>query len=200
VTPSSPRNAAFVLGQRSGNGIDISMPYSATLTQSCSHDDRAGSLRSAVVSRHNLKSHRPHPSPCLPPWASAAASSRRWLKRSRPDQSHGRRLLAAARLWRRLQEHHAFVAQAPTVMCGRGSGPLRRLSSQASIESPPHACQRNSRRSTAPPIVTSTGGTKMPAMPAAASGGDTSQCFDLVVIRQTPKKQLPISCGGTRPN
>jgi hypothetical protein len=91
-----------------------------------------------------------------------------------------------------------LLAQAPTVIAAE-EAPIAQAVF-ASYRVPAAMLQRKLAPFTAPPVVTTTGGARMPAMPAASSGGDTSQCFDLVVIRQTPRNQLPMSCGGTRPN
>ena len=190
------RNAAFVLGQRSGNGIDISMPYSATLTQKFTMMIEQGvALGGGQPPQLKITSATPI---ALPP---ALGQCGRFVADGSSAVGPIRVMAAVCSL--PLDSGGAYknimlLAQAPTVIAAE-EAPIAQAVF-ASYRVPAAMLQRKLAPFTAPPIVTSTGGTKMPAMPAAASGGDTSQCFDLVVIRQTPKKQLPISCGGTRPN
>jgi hypothetical protein len=39
-----------------------------------------------------------------------------------------------------------------------------------------------------------------PAMPMPMMDDTSAECFDLIVIRETPKYQLPQKCGGTASN
>jgi hypothetical protein len=74
----------------------------------------------------------------------------------------------------------------------------------ASYKVPPAMLQKKlAPHFTPPPPVA------MPSAPGVAGGGGTpaipgdstnSECFDLVVIRETPKNQLPRKCGGTAPD
>ena len=190
------RNAAFVLGQRSGNGIDISMPYSATLTQKFTMMIEQGvALGGGQPPQLKITSATPI---ALPP---ALGQCGRFVADGSSAVGPIRVMAVVCSL--PLDSGGAYknimlLAQAPTVIAAE-EAPIAQAVF-ASYRVPAAMLQRKLAPFTAPPIVTSTGGVKMPAMPAASSGGDTSQCFDLVVIRQTPKNQLPVSCGGTRPN
>ena len=147
------RNAAFVLGQRSGNGIDISMPYSASSYTKVHHDDRAGSCArrwsAAATQNHIGHTHR------LAPRAGPVRPLRRgWLKHRRvqseswPPSARCRSTLAeptrTSCCWRKLLQslpaEEAPIAQAVF----------------ASYRVPAALLQRKLAPFTAPPVVTTT--------------------------------------------
>lgn len=192
------RNAAFVLGQRSGNGIDISMPYSATLTQKFTMMIEQGvALGGGQPPQLKITSATPI---ALPP---ALGQCGRFVADGSSIVGPIRIMAAVCSL--PLDSGGAYknimlLAQAPTVIAAE-EAPIAQAVF-ASYRVPAALLQRKLAPFTAPPVVTTTGGARMPAMPAIPGAGaaDSAACFDLVVIRQTPRNQLPISCGGTRPN
>ncbi len=191
------RNAPFVQGQRSDNGIDISMPYSSALAQKFTMMIEQGvALAGGQPPQLKITSATPI---AMPPtlgqcgrFVADGSSSAGPIKVmasvcSLPLDSGGN------------YKNILLMAQAPSVIAAEDAPIAQAVFSSYRV--PAAMLQRKLAPFTAPPIVVSSpAGARMPVMPAGASGGDTSQCFDLVVIRETPKNQLPVSCGGTRPN
>ncbi len=190
------RNAAFILGQRSDNDIDISMPYSASLTQKFTMMIEQGvALGGGQPPQLKITSSTPI---AMPP---ALGQCGRFI-------ADGSSVVGPIRVMASVcslpldsggtYKNIMLLAQAPIVIAAEDAPIAQAVF--ASYRVPAAMLQRKLAPFTAPPVVASTGGARMPAIPPGAFGVDTSQCFDLVVIRETPKNQLPVSCGGTRPN
>jgi hypothetical protein len=191
------RNAPYVAGQRSDNGIDIYMPYSSTLAQKFTMIIEQGvALAGGQPPQLKIASSTPI---AMPP---ALGQCGRFV-------ADGTSIVGPIRVMASVcslpldsggtYKNILLMAQAPTVIAAQDAPIAQAVF--ASYRVPAAMLQRKLAPFTAPPVVmASPGAARMPAIPPAALGGDTSQCFDLVVIRETPKNQLPISCGGTRPN
>ncbi len=190
------RNAPFIAGQRSNNGVDINMPYSATLAQKFTMIIEQGvALAGGQPPQLKIASSAPI---AMPP---ALGQCARFVADGLSTAGPIRVMASVCSLpldSGGTYKNILLMAQAPTVIAAEDAPIAQAVF--ASYRVPAAMLQRKLAPFAAPPVVTTTGGARMPAMPAGASGGDTSQCFDLVVIRETPRSQLPMSCGGTRPN
>jgi len=191
------RNAPYVAGQRSDNGIDIYMPYSASLAQKFTMIIEQGvALAGGQPPQLKIASSTPI---AMPP---ALGQCARFVADGSSVAGPIKVMASACSLpldSGGTYKNILLMAQAPSVIASEDAPIAQAVF--ASYRVPAAMLQRKLAPFTAPPIVMSSpGAARMPAMPAGAFGVDTSQCFDLVVIRETPKSQLPMSCGGTRPN
>jgi len=126
--------------------------------------------------------------------------------REQPEGDGGL-LLAAARLRRRLQEHHALCPGAR-----RSSGTVS-PTAQAIFQSyriPAAWLQKKlAPHFSPPPAMAGSGGSANPGAAAAAinrstaigiaGANNSANCFNLSVLRETPTYDLPRSCGGSKP-
>lgn len=95
-----------------------------------------------------------------------------------------------------------LLAQAPAATAAQSTPAARAIF--ASYRVPPAWLQRKLAPFTAPPPpppMGGGGGGMGPGTIAGQVGVDNSaNCFDLAVLRELPKSQLPRSCGGTKPD
>ena len=93
-----------------------------------------------------------------------------------------------------------LLAQAPAGVAAQSAPIAQAIFSSYRV--PPAMLQKKLGPVTLPPPPMPSGGGAMPRMPTIAPLEDdtNTKCYDLVVIRETPKYQLPVSCGGTKPD
>ena len=192
-------NGAFQAGQRGPNGIDLSMPYTAPLTQKLT----------MIFTQNAAISGKPAPQVTfssatpiqVPPILGQCG---RFVASSSADQ--GPVKLMGVYCSFPLDSGGAYknvmlLAQAPAATAAQ-SAPIAQAIFQ-SYRIPPVMLKRKLAPFYAPP----------PPMPAGGGGGmngsilygeqsaDTmANCFDLSILRDTPTHDLPRSCGGTRPD
>ncbi len=194
------KNGSFQAGQRGANGIDLSMPYTATLTQKLT----------MIFQQNAAISGKPAPQVTfnsatpiqVPPILGQCG---RFVASSSADQ--GPVKLMGVYCSFPLDSGGAYknvmlLAQAPAAVAAQ-SAPIAQAIFQ-SYRIPPAMLQRKLAPFYAPP----------PPMPAGGGGGGmnsstlyaeqsantTANCFDLSILRDTPTHDLPRSCGGTRPD
>jgi hypothetical protein len=194
------KNGAFQAGQRGANGIDLSMPYNAPLTQKLT----------MIFQQNAAISGKPAPQVTftsatpiqVPPILGQCG---RFVASSSADQ--GPVKLMGVYCSFPVDSGGAYknvllLAQAPTAVAAQ-SAPIAQAIFQ-SYRIPPAMLQRKLAPFYAPP----------PPMPPGGGGGgmnpstlwaeqstDTmANCFDLSILRDTPNHDLPRSCGGSRPD
>jgi hypothetical protein len=189
-------NSAFALGEAVQNGIDISMPYSSPLQQKLIMIVEQG-----VALGHGMP-------PQLSITSATSVASSPTLGQCGRYVANGVSIAGPIKLMAVIcslpldsggtYKNILLLAQAPAVIADSEVPLVHAVFT--SYQVPPAMLQRKLAPFTAPPVATPSAGMRMPQAVVAAPAGDVSQCFDLVVIRQLPKNQLPISCGGTSPN
>ena len=194
------KNGTFQAGQRGANGIELSMPYTATLAQKLT----------MIFEQNAAVSGKPAPQVTfdsatpiqVPPILGQCG---RFVASSSADK--GPVKLMGVYCSFPLDSGGAYknvmlLAQAPTAVAAQ-SAPVAQAIFQSYRISPPWL-QKKLAPFYAPP----------PRMPAGGGGGgmnsstlygeesaDTmANCFDLGVLRETPNRDLPRSCGGSRPD
>ena len=196
------QNAAFQAGQVAANGVDLSMPYSATLaeklTMMMQHSAAAAGKPEPQLT---IDSSTPLPLPA------AVGQCGRFVGDMTAPQG-AMKLLAvfcslpidSAGRYKNIM----LLAQAPVAVATQAAPTAQTIFQSYRI--PASWLQRKLAPFTAPPPP--------PGMSAAAAaaminrttvvgmiGADNSaNCFDLSVLRETPQALLPRSCGGLAPN
>lgn len=196
------KNAAFQLGQRGSNGIDLTMPYSAPLQQKLimilqQNAAIAGkpALQVTFTSAASIQ---------LPP---ALGQCGRFVANVTGQQGPTKMMGAFCSLpldSGGTYKNIIILATAPEAVAAQ-SAPT----AQAVIQSyriPATWLQRKLSPNILPPAPAS-------ANPNALAGAinrstalgmvgsdNSANCFDLSVLRETPTYQLPRSCGGTKPD
>jgi hypothetical protein len=199
------RNAAFQAGQRPGNGIDISMPYTATLPQKLT----------MLIQQNAAVAGKPDPqvtitsaTPIQLPaslgqcgrFVASGTGPQGAMKMmavfcSLPQDSVGnyKNILLTAQAPAATAAQAAPVAQAIFQSYKIPTAWLQKKLAPFDAAPAPSAAAMAAQNAEAAAIMRSTG--------AAAAASDVSaNCFDLTVLRQTPTYQLPRSCGGTKPD
>jgi hypothetical protein len=196
------QNGAFQAGKR-GNGIDLFMPYTATLAQKLT----------MIVQQNAAVAGKPAPqlsiassTPIqLPP---ALGQCGRFVA-GVSGQSGAMKIMAvfcslppdSAGAYKNIM----LLAQAPAATAAQ-SAPTAQAVFQ-SYRIPASWLQRKLAPLHAPPVAANSAAATLAAAKinsatiAGEVGADNSaNCFDLAVLRQTPNYQLPRSCGGTKPD
>jgi hypothetical protein len=190
------KNAAFQAGQKGPNGSDLSMPFATPLQQKLSMIFEWTAAASGNPSPQlQFKSATPIQVPavlgqCGRFVASITAKAGPMVEAgafcSLPMDSAG------------FFKNVMLLAQAPPAVATQEAALVQAVF--ASYKVPAQWMQKKLGPYTQVTIV--------PSRAAGAGGGggialpdDTSsECFDLVVLRETPKSQLPRACGGTKPD
>ena len=193
------KDGAFQLGVHSENGVDLSMPYSATLEQKFTMILQQGAaLANKVTPQVTIDSMTPLPLPeaaghCGRIIADVAGHSTATKVMavfcSLPVDSGG------------TYKNIMMVAQAFAATAAQAAP-----AAQAIFESyriPTAWLEKKLAPFTAPPAaVTSAAATasNRSTMASTAEADNSVNCFDLSVLRQTPTYDLPRRCGGTKPD
>jgi hypothetical protein len=199
------QNAAFQAGQRGANGIDLSMPYSATLPQKLTMIIQQGAaIGGKPVPQVTVNSATPIQLPaalgqCGRFVASLAGGSANVKVMavfcSLPLDSGG------------AYKNIMLYAQAPAAVAAQ-SAPTA-LAIFQSYRIPAAWLQKKLSPHFAPAMAASGGAANSAAAAAAinrstiisaAAVNNSANCFDLSVLRETPTYDLPRSCGGTKPD
>lgn len=194
------QNGAFQAGQRGANGIDISMPYSATLPQKLTMIvDQNAALAGKPAPQLTINSATPIQLPAVlgqcGRFIASASGAQGQMKImsvfcSLPLDSGG------------AYKNILLLAQAPAAVAAQSAPTAQAIFRSYRVPGP--WLQKKLAPHFAPPP---------PAASAAAAaainrstiqsmvGADNSaNCFDLAVLRETPNYELPRSCGGTKPD
>lgn len=202
------RNAAFVPGQKPSNGIDLSMPYTATLPQKLTmmlqHSAAAAGKSSPQV---KIDSTTPLQLPAQIGQCGkfvADLSGDQGVKKlmavfcSMPVDSGG------------TYKNIMLLAEAPEAVATQAAPTA--LAVFQSYRIPATWLQRKLAPFTTPPAAVASSAVSAAASnaeaamimrstnAAEASSLNSANCFDLSVLRETPTYQLPRSCGGTKPD
>jgi hypothetical protein len=194
------RNGTFQLGQKPANGIDLSMPSTATLAQKLQMIfEQAQTLGGDPLSQFVLNSGTAIQVPAslgqcgrfvLSFTTSKGAQKAMGLFCSLPADVTG------------AYKNILLVAQAPAAVAAQLAPAAQAIFQSYKI--PPSWMQRKlapfaviPAGATMPTVVGVIGA---PVVGAPALPTNVSNCFDLSVLRQTPNWQLPQSCGGPRPD
>ena len=192
------RNAAFQPGQRSSGGIDLSMPYSASIAQKFTMLlQNNAAVGGEATPQLNITSATPLAVP-------AALGQCGRIVAGNTGQK-GPMKIAALLCSLPLDSGGTYkvifkLAQAPAAVAAQDVALAAAVF--ASYQIPPAMLQRKLAPNTPAPIqLSSPGAVGLPSSGGGGIGDTTSaECFDLVVLRETPNNQLPRKCGGTAPN
>jgi hypothetical protein len=195
------RNAPFQLGQRGTGGVDLSMPYTASLVQKLTMILQQGaSLGGKSIPQVELTSGTPiH----LPP---AMGQCGRFVANT-TSADGAMKIMGAICSFpidtAGVYKNVMLLAIAPASVATEDAPIASAVFSSYRI--PPAMLQRKLAPFTAPPpripMGGGGGGGMMPSIIGGQIGSDVSStCFDLGVIRALPPRQLPQECGGEAPN
>ncbi len=193
------QNGAFQAGQRGANGIDISMPYSATLPQKLT----------MIISQNAAVAGKPAPQVTitsatpiqLPP---VLGQCGRFVANASGTPGPAKIMAVYCSLpmdTRGAYKNILLLAQAPADAAAQ-SAPIAQAVFQ-SYRIPPAWLQKKLAPFNAPPPPTAVragGGMNSSTILGEAGAENSANCFDLSVLRETPTRDLPRSCGGTRPD
>jgi hypothetical protein len=196
------KNAAFQLGQKPANGVDFSMPYSATLAQKFTMAfQQAYAAAGQTLNQFAIVSSTPLQLP-----ATLGQCSR--FVAGYSGQTGPMKVLAvfcslpldSAGIYKNI----LLEGEAPAASAAQAAPVVQSIFQSYRI--PTAWLQKKLAPFTAAPAASAANS----AAAAAAinrstligiQGADTSaNCFDLSVLRQTPTYNLPRSCGGTKPD
>lgn len=196
------RNAAFQVGQKPANGINLSMPYTATLEQKLTMIlQQAAATSGKPTPQITIDSTTPLQ---LPETVGQCARFVADLK----GQLGAMKLLAvfcslpvdSGGIYKNIM----LAAQAPTATAAQAA-PIAQAVFQ-SYRIPTAWLQKKLAPFTVPPAASAAATAAEVAainkatLASSAAVSNSANCFDLTVLRQTPTYQLPRSCGGTAPN
>jgi len=190
-------NGAF--GSSPSAGVDLSMPYSADLAQKLTMMFQAGATAAGATPQQiTITSATPIALPA------ALGQCGRFIGRSTGTQgamTFATSLCSLPADSRGLYKNVFKLAQAPSGVAAQ-EGPLAQAVF-ASYRVPEPMLERKlapvtsppiSRQAMAPPGAARPGAVPVPKAPA------NSDCYDLILIRETPTNELPKHCGGTAPD
>ncbi len=194
------KNASFQLGQKPSGGIDLSMPNSASVDQKFTMLEQwAASLNNAADPQVNITSSAPIPVPIKNVQCGRLAGT----FNSKTGQVAFGLLICSLPVDVGGTYKVMFkLAQAPPNIAAQEKALAGAVF--ASYQIAPAMLQKKLAPHFTPPPPPS-----MPATGPIGGGGgggipgmqdSNAECFDLVVIRETPKYQLPRTCGGTAPD
>ncbi len=191
------KNAAFQLGQQPSNGIDLSMPISAGLDQKFTMMEQWGaSLGNGADPQVKIASNAPIQVPL--PNVQCGRLAGTFNSKTGPV-AFGLLICSLPvdvggtyKVMFKLAQAPPNVAAQEKALAGAVFASYKVAPAMLQKKLAPHF--------TPPPPMPTTpgvgGGGGIPAVPDSTN----SECFDLVVIRETPKYQLPRKCGGTAPD
>ncbi|HEY4382583.1 MAG TPA: hypothetical protein VGN01_19725 [Acidobacteriaceae bacterium] len=195
------QNAAFQLAQKGANGVDLSMPYSATLAQKLT----------MMMEHSSAAAGKPAPqltissSTQLPLPATVGQCGRFVADMTTPQ---GAMKVLAVFCSLPLDSGGRYknimlLAQAPTAVAAQQLPTVQAIFQSYRI--PSAWLQKKLAPFTAPPPPVMSGAAGAAAInrqTALMTAGslNSANCFDLSVLRETPQALLPRSCGGLRPD
>jgi hypothetical protein len=201
------QSAAFQLGQRGANGIDLAMPYSATLPEKLTMIiQQNAAVSGKPAPQINITSATPIQLPA------SLGQCGRFVAGISAQQGQSKIMAVFCSL--PLDSGGAYknimlFAQAPAAVAAQ-SAPTAQAIFQ-SYRIPAAWLQKKlSPHFAPPPAMAASGGAANTAAAAAAinrstiigmaGANNSANCFDLSVLRETPTHDLPRSCGGTKPD
>jgi hypothetical protein len=194
------KNGAFQLGQKPSGGIDLSMPNSAGLDQKFTMLEQwAASVGGGQDPQVKIASNAPIQVPV--PNVQCGQLSGTLNSKTGP-MAFGLLMCSLPVDVGGTYKVMFKMAQAPPNVAAQEKALAGAVF--ASYKVPPAMLQKKLAPHFTPPPPMA-----MPSAPGVGGGGGTpaipgdstnSECFDLVVIRETPKNQLPRKCGGTAPD
>jgi hypothetical protein len=195
------KNSSFQLGQQPSGGIDLSMPNSASLDQKFTMLEQWGaSLNNAADPQVNIASNAPIPVPIQNVQCGRLAGTFNsktgpvafgLLMCSLPVDVGG-----TYKVMFKLAQAPPSIAAQEKALAGAVFASYQVAPAMLQKKLAPHFTPPPP-----PPSAPATG-------PSGGGGGggipgmqdSNAECFDLVVIRETPKNKLPRTCGGTAPD
>jgi hypothetical protein len=186
------RNAPFQSGQRPGGGVDLSMPYSANLAQKLIMIlQQAAAISGKPAPQVTIITATPLQLPA------PLGQCGRFVTSSPGAQGPMKSMVAMCSLpldSGGIYKNVMFLAQAPAAVAAQDAALASAVFASYRVSTP--MLQRKLAPFTQPRVVVGA-----PGIGAAPMMDDTSaECFDLVVIRETPNYRLPRKCGGQAPN
>jgi len=193
------QNAAFKAGQRGASGIDLSMPNTAALAQKLAmifQQDAA--IAGQAAPQLSMTSSTPIQLPA------ALGQCGRFVGDISGQQGAMKLMAIFCSLpldSRGAYKNIMLYAQAPPSVAAE-SAPIAQAVFQ-SYRIPAAWLQKKLSPENPPPVskadVASAAATMKSTMAGEAAADNSSNCFDLAVLRETPNAQLPKSCGGLAP-
>ena len=192
------RNGAFKAGQRGANGIDISMPYAAPLTQKLTMIIQQNAAAAGKpVPQINITSATPIQLPA------ALGQCGRFI--AGLDGAQGQMKIMGVLCSLPLDSGGAYknimlMAQAPAAVAAQSAPTAQAVFGSYRI--PAAWLQKKLGPHNAPPPPPARAAAMMNSSTILGEAGadNSANCFDLAVLRETPTYQLPRSCGGTKPD
>jgi hypothetical protein len=194
------RNGAFQLGQRPSNGIDLSMPYTATLAQKLTMIlQQSAATSGKPATQITINSATPLQLPAT------VGQCGRFVVAFSGQQ--GPTDLMAVVCSMPLDSGGAYknimlLAQAPATVAAQSASTAQAIF--ASYRIPPVWLQKKlAPYNAAPTAAASAAAATMinrSTILGAAGADNSANCFDLSVLRETPTYDLPRSCGGSKPD
>ena len=198
------KNGAFQAGQRYPNGVDLAMPYQASLAQKLAMIvEQGAALSGKPISQMALNSSTPIQ---LPPTLGQCA---RMVASYTGDQGPVKMMVVFCSLPLDSGGDYKNImleAEGPATVAAQAVPTVQTIFRSYNL--PPAWLQRKlSPVNAAPPAAARMPGTAagVAALNSATLNAERSadvnfNCFDLSVIRETPTYDLPRSCGGTKPD
>jgi hypothetical protein len=197
------RNAAFQAGQRSANGVDLSMPYAASLAQKLTMlVEQGAALSGKPLSQMAINSSTPIQLPA------ALGQCARMVASYTGDQGPVKMMVVFCSLPLDSGGDYKNImleAEGPAAVAAQAVPTVQTIFRSYNL--PPAWLQRKLAPQNAPPAAAMTAGQagaiagiNAATNYAARSADVNANCFDLSVLRETPTYELPRSCGGTRPD
>lgn len=197
-TTAVVRNGPFQPGQRLGGGLDMSMPNAASLPQKLTMImQNNDALNGTGPLQMNITSATPVPVPAALGQCGRFAAS---VSDARGPMTVGVLMCSLPIDSGGIYKVIFKLASAPPSVATQEHATAAAVF--ASYRIPAQMLQRKLAPHTAAPVMPA-GGMVMPA-PVGGIGlpsdPTNSDCMDLIVIRETPRYQLPRHCGGTAPD
>jgi hypothetical protein len=195
------RNAAFQPGQKPANGVDLSMPYTATLPQKLTMIFQQSA---AAAGKPDPKLTVDSATPLqLPP---AVGQCGRFVADFTSPQGPMKLMAVFCSLpvdSGGTYKNIMLLAQAPAATASQAVPTAQAIFQSYRI--PTTWLQKKLAPFTAPPQNAAATAAAVAAINRSTAlsmaGADNSaNCFDLSVLRETPTYELPRSCGGTKPD
>jgi hypothetical protein len=194
------RNAAFQPGQKPANGIDLAMPYAATLPQKLTmilEQGAAAAGKSAPNVTIDSATQLPLPA--------AVGQCGRFVADLTGQQGAMKLLAVFCSLpvdSGGTYKNIMLLAQAPAASAAQVAPTAQAIFQSYRI--PAAWLQKKLAPFTAPPPAAETaavaGAINRSTALGMAGADNSANCFDLGVLRETPTYDLPRSCGGTKPD
>jgi hypothetical protein len=195
------KNGPFKAGQRGANGIDLSMPYAAPLTQKLTMIiQQNAAIAGKPAPQINITSATPIQLPA------ALGQCGRFV--ASLDGAQGQMKIMGILCSLPLDSGGAYknimlMAQAPAAVAAQSAPTAQAIFQSYRIPAPWLQKKLAPHNAPPPPPATAARAAAMinsSTIRGEAGADNSANCFDLAVLRETPTYQFPRSCGGTRPD